>query len=117
MKAIKGYLEDFKTKVDTTIDNTAQALQDLTGEEKAKTYFGDYCKAKYKEGQDYVSDQVDKLPDDGGDDDSAGGECLADGGKHIQSYSPLNYFLHHPEPLLTFNLRSGLHRKSQRLLQ
>ncbi|KAL8927677.1 MAG: hypothetical protein Q9172_001237 [Xanthocarpia lactea] len=79
LKAIEGYLDDFKSKVDTTIDNTAQALQDLTGEEKAKTYFGDYCKAKYKEGQDYVNDQVGKLPDDGDDDESAGGECLADG--------------------------------------
>lgn len=82
MKAIEGYLEDFKIKVDTTIDNTAQALQDVSGDGKVKVYFAAYCKAKYHEGQVYVGDQVSKIPKVGGDDESADGDCLAAGGEH-----------------------------------
>ncbi|KAL8660409.1 MAG: hypothetical protein Q9202_006574 [Teloschistes flavicans] len=83
LKVIGGYLADFKSRVETTIDNTAQALETLTGEEKVKDYFSAYCKAKYKEGQDYVADQVGKIPDDNGS--SANQNCLASGDQHTAS--------------------------------
>ncbi|KAL9586422.1 MAG: hypothetical protein Q9203_003865 [Teloschistes exilis] len=64
LKAFAQYLKDYKSKVDTTIDNTAQALKDLTDDnndkDKVKDYFSAFCKAKYKEGQDYIQGQIDK---------------------------------------------------------
>ncbi|KAL9588713.1 MAG: hypothetical protein Q9203_002484 [Teloschistes exilis] len=65
LRAIGKYLEDFKSIVDTTIDNTAQALKDLTKDEKGKgkvkEYLSAFCKEKYKEGQDYLAAQIAKL--------------------------------------------------------
>ncbi|KAL9011948.1 MAG: hypothetical protein Q9173_003251 [Seirophora scorigena] len=67
LKAIKGYLDDFKSKVDTTAKNTGTALKEFTEEDVVATYFSKYCKDKYKEGQDYLQAQLEK----GGDEDSA----------------------------------------------
>ncbi|KAL8809337.1 MAG: hypothetical protein Q9223_000779 [Gallowayella weberi] len=65
LKAIQGYLDDFKSKVETTADNTGGAFKDFTGEDVVGTYFATFCKEKYKAGQDYVKDQLDKQ--DGGE--------------------------------------------------
>ncbi|KAL8869186.1 MAG: hypothetical protein Q9174_004459, partial [Haloplaca sp. 1 TL-2023] len=82
-RAIEAYLEDYKSKVEGVIDNAAAALGELTNEDKVKDYAARYWNDKYVAGQDYVHKQVEKLPDDGDDDeesqDGAGGDCIASG--------------------------------------
>ncbi|KAL8751121.1 MAG: hypothetical protein Q9184_006172 [Pyrenodesmia sp. 2 TL-2023] len=39
LKAFKGYLDGFKSKVEATVDSTGKAFKDITGEDVVATYF------------------------------------------------------------------------------
>ncbi|KAL8730472.1 MAG: hypothetical protein Q9166_004036 [cf. Caloplaca sp. 2 TL-2023] len=60
LKAIDGYLADFKGKVEKTADKMGTALKEFTKDDKVSTYFSSFCKAKYQEGQDYLQAQLEK---------------------------------------------------------
>lgn len=50
--------------MESTADNTGTALKEITEEDVVATYFSQYCKDKYKEGQAYVQGQLDKARDE-----------------------------------------------------
>ncbi|KAL8658294.1 MAG: hypothetical protein Q9226_001110 [Calogaya cf. arnoldii] len=61
LKAWKKYLDDYKSKVETVANSTAKALGDLSGEDAVSKYAATFLTDKYKVGQDYVQNQLEKL--------------------------------------------------------
>ncbi|KAL8962713.1 MAG: hypothetical protein Q9183_005113, partial [Haloplaca sp. 2 TL-2023] len=86
LKAIQAYLDDFNSNIETASDSTGSAIKDFAGDDNIAKYFAAFCKDKYKVGQDYVKDQLDKIDD--GDEGTA--QCLKAGSKQLTSMqSPL----------------------------